>query len=303
MAPWLRLPTVSGVVGGETDAHAITTGNLEVPLLLILSAHQVREGSYSETLAIRVRTDAASERSLPMRVSLTIRAGANHAVWNPDDHPQQCTATRAELQLARRVTVGQTFQVRFTVCDSDSLPLDHQVEIREFGVALSVVSTLNPGRRRLQSGGDNVGVATQEDVTRIEYLGSGNYQVYVTVSLPGSFRIALSHAGSVTTLLGNATCATGRVVIEYGGCGCEDGKFENPTTRECEECAAGTSSFRGALGAEGCSFWCGRSSGTRASETLPHTAPNAGSLRADTCRFPPLTARTTSLDPRHHTMS
>eukprot|EP00966_Prymnesium_polylepis_P231448 5355188-Prymnesium_polylepis.1 len=124
-SPWLQLPAISG----GTDVQAIMEGNYEVQVPLVLSAHGLRERAvpYLETLPIDVRSLYAPAAKMQLlQVALSVHASTSYAVWghiSPDAQPR-CVRSFPERSSA---VVGALLQYKFTACDVDDLPVDHQL--------------------------------------------------------------------------------------------------------------------------------------------------------------------------------
>jgi len=234
-SPWLYIPAASG----DTDAIAISRGKNEVLVLIVLSCAGLRERAepYDETLLVDVRSNhSLLAKTVPLEVSLTVQAVTSYAAWGRVELGGRCAPST--LRLDNGTSTDDQIRVAYTACDIDDLPVDHQLptqsDNRRFSAQLTSATS------------------TKESV-RIEYLGSGVYEILLRVSVHGEYSVQLLLDGAdAARLVGYATCPEDRVPLAEGTCGCRRGFFQLTEQEPCERCPSGTSSPNGALGREAC---------------------------------------------------
>eukprot|EP00966_Prymnesium_polylepis_P094755 2193696-Prymnesium_polylepis.1 len=151
---WLRVPTVTA----QTDANAIAAGLTDFPIALILNSTTLREraGPYVETMRIIVHSAILEvTREEALRVSLTVEARTSFFVWGKVAPgygtakifvaAEYCNATNITT-LGTAVAVDEERRLPFTACDSDWLPVDHQLpsQVDARSVSLTLISNRHP---------------------------------------------------------------------------------------------------------------------------------------------------------------
>eukprot|EP00966_Prymnesium_polylepis_P239038 5528553-Prymnesium_polylepis.1 len=157
LEPWVRLPITSGAADKD-----------QLPIVLMLDASGLRERAapYTDILDVSV-TSAVAEvaRTQPVHISLSVQASTSFTVWGHVVTAAECVqSARATLDLT--TVAGKLRYVAFTACDSDRLPVDHQLpsaaDRRRFFASLDTATSKN-------------------ETMQIEYVGSGVYDVNVVV--------------------------------------------------------------------------------------------------------------------------
>ena len=196
---------------------------------------------YEETLEIHVRSAyEPAARTQMLKVMLTVQASTERAVWGRVEGGMLCTQI---APTTLRVSAFEQHTTPFTACDSDNLPVNHQlpspIDARRFSARMDAAN-----------GGN--------EVMSTEYQGQGIYNLPFTVPAHGAFAFQLQLSGlDVGWLDGDAMCAADRVPLPGGRCGCRAGFFQPSEAEPCEPCTTvRTSSFEGAIGAAECDDAC-----------------------------------------------
>eukprot|EP00966_Prymnesium_polylepis_P070966 1648563-Prymnesium_polylepis.1 len=198
---WLSLP----LDGAPTDARAIASGDTDVNITLVLNASGWREqaASYSAVLQIRVRSAiAAVTRVQPLQVWLSIQARTSQLVWGRVPlGAVLCTAATLTAVEESPIPVLAQRRVNFTACDSDGLPVDHQLP-----------SPIDSRRPRIS-------LAVSPDASLpIEYMANGAYHALVSVPTHGPFQVLLRLDGATAVLTGTAVCPEERALNRGDRC-------------------------------------------------------------------------------------
>jgi hypothetical protein len=172
-----------------------------------------------------------------------VQARTRFVVWGSGGLGANCALSeQPTLDGGGAVTVGVQRRVPFTACDSDQLPVDHQLPTQGDPRRPSV-SLLAAGRDVPAS-------------VPIEYASDGMYAALLTVPTHGTFHVTVHLDDHDGLLAGDAVCpssgANRRVPLPSGRCGCGAGFHQLTEAEDCEPCAPSKSSGDGALGNDGC---------------------------------------------------
>eukprot|EP00966_Prymnesium_polylepis_P000697 15646-Prymnesium_polylepis.1 len=116
--------------------------------------------------------------------------------------------------------LNESRRLPFTACDRDHLPVDHQ---DDFSASLAAS-------------------ARDPEFLRVDYVGTGTYEILLAVSTHGAFSVLLQLDGKRTVeRTGLAVCPGDRVPLGEGQCGCKPGSEPEPSGMRCRMCAAGQS--------------------------------------------------------------
>jgi len=239
---WFHFPFEQGQVAAST----LSDGGIDVPVPLVLSAHNLQEQAtpYEQRVPISVFSEIAGvSRTMQLEILLSVQAATSFVVWGLVKRtffgPEVCDRTR-EPSLDCSFTVGEQCSVPFTGCDEDSLPVDHQLprqgDARRFSATLSTSSTFQP-----------VG---------LEYTGDGVYFALLSIPRWGAFTLTIELSGQVTErLVESAKCPSTLLPTSDGRCGCRAGDFQPTISEPCVPCTPfGAGSLDGAVGIGSCNI-------------------------------------------------
>eukprot|EP00966_Prymnesium_polylepis_P036290 842088-Prymnesium_polylepis.1 len=213
-----------------------------MPLTLSAASLCERAAAYEETLLIDVRSARVGvARTQLLHVALTVQASTSFAVWGAVVAGSRCNPSYMHMVgLNGTTTAWEVRRVAFTACDSELIPVDHQLpsqsDERRFSAILDAVGSDHQGR-------------SGEPVS-IEYGGAGTYILPLILPAHGGFRVTLQLGELIAaTLNATATCSVERVPLDDGRCGCRAGSFQLSEVQPCKSCSPESiSSPDGAIG-------------------------------------------------------
>ncbi|KAL1500157.1 hypothetical protein AB1Y20_012827 [Prymnesium parvum] len=223
-SPWLRFPVSSG---------EISFGQREVLLPVVLSTVGLREraASYEESVAVQVLSlHPGATRTQVFHVSLTVEATTSFAVWGAVPPEEQCP--HPTLAASRWFPPGANtsqnsvplaftaipYIIYFTACDSDRLPVQHQVP-----------STSDPRQ---------FSVLLEGSPVSIQYAGEGRYSLRLSRRFHGHANLALLLGGvSLSSIVLQGHCGEGFVESPGSECGCPPNT--EPVDDRCVLCRDG----------------------------------------------------------------